>query len=64
MLVPGAVFVAADGVYNDATAAFHEGDTYNPIDPEDLEVRLGAAGFDDIEVRTYEPGWVCTALAG
>ncbi len=64
VLVPGAVFVAADGVYNDATAAFHEGDTYNPIDPEDLEVRLGAAGFDDIEVRTYEPGWVCTALAG
>ena len=64
VLVPGAVLVAADGTYNDATAAFHEGDTYNPIDPDDLRVRLGAAGFDDIEVRTYEPGWVCTARAG
>ncbi len=64
VLVPGAVLVAADGTYNDATAAFHEGDTYNPIDPDDLAVRLGAAGFGDIEVRTYEPGWVCTARAG
>jgi SAM-dependent methyltransferase len=64
VLVPGAVLVAADGTYNEATAAFHEGDTYNPIDPGDLEVRLGAAGFGDVEVRTYEPGWVCTARAG
>jgi SAM-dependent methyltransferase len=64
VLVPGAVLVAADGTYNDATAAFHEGDTYNPIDPDDLRARLGAAGFEDITVRTYEPGWVCTARAG
>jgi len=27
-------------------------------------MRLAAAGFRDIEVRTYEPGWVCTARAG
>jgi SAM-dependent methyltransferase len=64
VLVPGAVLVAADGTYNEATAAFHEDDTYNPIDPDDLARRLGAAGFADIEVRTYEPGWVCTARTG
>ena len=28
-----------------AARSFHEGDTYNPIDPDELEPRLGAAGF-------------------
>ena len=64
VLVPGAVLVAADGTYNEATAAFHEGDTYNPIDPEELGTRLDRAGFDDVDVRTYDLGWVCTARAG
>ena len=36
VLVPGGVLVAADGVYSEGSAAFHEGDTYNPIDPEEL----------------------------
>jgi SAM-dependent methyltransferase len=64
VLRSGSVLVAADGVYNEGTAAFHEGDTYNPIDPDDLAARLGAAGFGDLEVRTYDLGWVCTARAG
>jgi SAM-dependent methyltransferase len=64
VLAPGAVFVAADGTYNDATAAFHEGDTYNPIVPEELAARLDRAGFVDVDVRTYDLGWVCTARAG
>src|SRR5580700_2548719 len=64
VLVPGAVLVAADGTYNEATAAFHEGDTYNPIDPSELGARLGRAGFEDVDVRTYDLGWVCTARAG
>ncbi len=64
VLVPGAGLVAADGTYNEGTAAFHEGDTYNPIDPGELEVRLRRAGFGDIDVRTYDLGWVCTARAG
>ncbi len=63
VLVPGAVLVAADGSYNEETAAFHEGDTYNPIDPGDLEARLGRAGFGSVEVRTYDLGWVVTATA-
>jgi SAM-dependent methyltransferase len=64
VLVPGAVLVAADGTYNEGTAAFHEGDTYNPIEPDDLPGRLESAGFGDVDVRVYELGWVCTARAG
>lgn len=64
VLKPGAVLVAADGTYNEATAAFHEGDTYNPIDPGELGPRLNEAGFEDVDVRTYDLGWVCTARAG
>jgi SAM-dependent methyltransferase len=64
VLKPGSVLVAADGTYNEGTAAFHEGDTYNPVDPRDLERRLGRAGFGDIEVRAFELLWVCTARAG
>jgi SAM-dependent methyltransferase len=61
VLVPGAAFVAADGVYNEGSARFHQDDTYNPIDPEDLEPRLTAAGFGSVLVRTHDLGWVCTA---
>jgi SAM-dependent methyltransferase len=61
VLVPGARLVAADGVYSEGSALFHQDDTYNPIDPEELGPRLRTAGFDDVEVRTYDLGWVCTA---
>ncbi len=61
VLVPGGVLVAADGVYSEGSAAFHENDTYNPVDPDELVDRLGDAGFGDIDVRVYELGWVCTA---
>jgi len=64
VLVPGGALVAADGTYSEGSAAFHEGDTYNPIAPEDLEGRLAAAGFGAVRVRTYDLGWVCTARAG
>ncbi len=61
VLMPGGVFVAADGVYSDGGALFHQDDTYNPIDPDELEPRLAAAGFGTLRVRTYDLGWVCTA---
>jgi predicted methyltransferase len=64
VLVPGAALVAADGTYSEGSAAFHEGDTYNPIDPGELEARLRRAGFENVDVRTYDLGWVCTARAG
>jgi SAM-dependent methyltransferase len=61
VLVPGATLVAADGIYSEGSAAFHQDDTYNPIDPAELDSRLRAAGFGSVRVRTYDLGWVCTA---
>ena len=52
VLVPGGSLVAADGVYSEGSAVFHEEDTYNPIDPEDLAARLGRAGFTEVEVSS------------
>lgn len=64
VLAPGATLVAADGAYSEGSAVFHEGDTYNPIESDELPRRLGAAGFTDIAVSDHELGWVCTARAG
>jgi SAM-dependent methyltransferase len=61
VLRPGAPIVAVDGLESDGVRAFHEGDTYQPIDPATLERRLQAAGFSDVEVRVGNYGW--TALA-
>ena len=61
VLAPGSMLVAADGVYSEDGALFHHDDTYNPIDPGDLEPRLGVAGFGFVQVHTYDLGWVCTA---
>ncbi len=61
VLAQGSTLGAADGVYSEGSALFHEDDTYNPIDPGDLEPRLAAAGFGSVVVRTYDLGWVCTA---
>ena len=63
VLTPGGLLVAADGTYSEGSARFHEGDTYNPIDPAELEDRLSAAGFGSVKVRSYDLGWVCTARA-
>jgi SAM-dependent methyltransferase len=61
VLRSGGLFVAADGVHSEGTEAFHEGDTYNPIDPDGLPARLEAAGFSDIDVHLYDLGWICSA---
>ncbi len=61
VMVTGGVLVAADGIYNEGSKAFHEDDIYNPIDTEDLPHRLRSAGFTDVVVRGHELGWVCTA---
>jgi hypothetical protein len=42
---------------------FHEGDTYNPIDPDALPARLAAAGFTDVDVELFDLGWICHARA-
>jgi len=61
VLRSGAPIVALDSVESDGLRAFHEGDTYQPIDPGSLPERLGGAGFVDVDVRVNEYGW--TALA-
>ena len=61
VLRPGGVLVAADGVANEGTRAFHENDTYNPVDPDGLEARLQAAGFASVRVGLHDLGWFCTA---
>ena len=63
VLSPGSTLVAADSGYREETLLFHEGDTYKPVEPEDLPERLGAAGFVDVDVRVYDLGWMCTARA-
>jgi SAM-dependent methyltransferase len=61
VLRPGGVFVASDSVPSLDLQAAHEGDTYNPVDPDGLSGRLAAAGFADVEVRTNEFGWAAAA---
>jgi len=63
VLAPGGVLVAADGVHVEGSHAFGAFDRHNPLDPAGLAVRLERAGFIDVEVRTHEMGWVCTARA-
>jgi SAM-dependent methyltransferase len=63
VLQSGGVLAVADSIPSDGLRAFHEGDTYNPIDPGVLPGRLAQAGFVAIDVQTYELGWTCAAQA-
>jgi hypothetical protein len=61
VLRPGAPFVASDSLGSTELEAHHEGDTYNPVDPDTVAARLTAAGFDGVEVRTNPYGWAAVA---
>lgn len=61
VLRPGAALVASDSLASAELEAHHEGDTYNPVDPDGLPARLAAAGFEDVEVRTNPYGWAAVA---
>jgi SAM-dependent methyltransferase len=50
VLRPGGVLVGADSPASQGLHEFHEGDTYNPIDPARLLVFLQAAGFGQVMV--------------
>lgn len=54
VLRPGGVFVATDSLDNPELRSFHHNDTYVPINPDDLPARLGAAGFEDINIEQNE----------
>jgi hypothetical protein len=57
VLRPGAVLVAGDSLASPELAAHHEGDTYNPVDPEHVRDRLVSVGFRNVEVKTNDFGW-------
>ena len=61
VLRPGGVLVAGDSLASPELAAHHEGDTYNPIDPDQLGDRLVSIGFRGVEVKTNDFGWAATA---
>jgi ubiquinone/menaquinone biosynthesis C-methylase UbiE len=52
VLKPGGVLVASDSLASDGLHHFHEGDTYNPIDPGTLITRLQTLGFGALTVMT------------
>ena len=54
VLRPGGVLVGADSLASQGLHEFHEGDTYNPIDPPRLLVFLQAAGFARVMVSVGE----------
>ena len=61
VLRDGGVFVAVDSLGSDDLCAFHEDDTYNPVDPGTLADRLSAVGFAAVEVDTNEYAWKAIA---
>jgi SAM-dependent methyltransferase len=54
VLRPGGTFLGSDSLASDDLHRFHEGDTYNPVEPAAFLTRLQTAGFTSITLRvTY-----------
>jgi SAM-dependent methyltransferase len=50
VLRPGGVLVGSDSLATDALHRFHDGDTYNPVDPAGMFVRLQTLGYERITI--------------
>jgi len=50
VLKPGGALIASDSMASDGLHHFHEGDTYNPIDPGTVVTRLQTLGFGPLTV--------------
>lgn len=50
VLRPGGALIGYDSLHSDELHHFHEGDTYNPIDPAALLTILLALGFGDVTI--------------
>jgi SAM-dependent methyltransferase len=50
VLRPGGVLIGSDSLPSDGLHHFHADDTYNPIEPSALLVRLQTVGFDKITI--------------
>jgi SAM-dependent methyltransferase len=51
VLRPGGTFLGSDSLPSDGLYQFHEGDTYNPVEPAAFLTRLQVAGFAEITLR-------------
>lgn len=49
-LRPGGFLIGSDSLPSDQLHHFHEGDTYNPVEPAALLTRLQTLGFGDITI--------------
>lgn len=50
VLRPGGTLVGSDSLASERLRRFHEGDTYNPVEPAALLTRLQTLGFAEISV--------------
>jgi len=51
VLRPGGAFLGSDSLPSDGLHQFHEGDTYNPVEPAAFLTRLQSAGFGTIALH-------------
>ena len=51
VLRPGGTFLGSDSLPSDGLHRFHEGDTYNPVEPAAFLTRLQTAGFAAVTLR-------------
>ncbi len=51
VLRPGGAFLGSDSLPSDGLHRFHEGDTYNPVEPAAFLTRLQTIGFTAITLR-------------
>ncbi len=49
-LRPGGTLIGSDSLPSDQLHHFHEGDTYNPVDPAGLLTRLQTIGYGEITI--------------
>ncbi len=65
LLKPGAWFAGTDSLASERLRDFHEGDVYEPVDPETLPARLEKAGFTgtEFEIREGRFRFRCTRAA-
>ncbi len=50
VLRPGGVLIGSDSLASDALHRFHDGDTYNPVEPASLLTRLQTLGYERITI--------------
>jgi ubiquinone/menaquinone biosynthesis C-methylase UbiE len=60
VLRPGGTFLGSDSLGSDRVHRFHEGDTFNPVEPASFLTRLQVAGFAEIRL-TADDALIFTA---